>query len=81
MICRLSLVLLCSPFSAVKMGAPFSLRRLTPLSFHGVPTIGILRKRRLGCFASVWMGLQRKKAKKAMDMPVTAFMLKKCKLG
>ena len=36
MICRLSLVLLCSPFSAVKMGGPFSLRCLTPLSFHAV---------------------------------------------
>ena len=36
MICRLSLVLLCSPFSAVKMGWPFSLRCLTPLSFHAV---------------------------------------------
>ena len=31
MICRLSLALLCSPFSAVKMGGPFSLRCLTPL--------------------------------------------------
>ena len=36
MICRLSLVLLCSTFSAVKMGVPFSLRCLTPLSFHAV---------------------------------------------
>ena len=36
MICRLSLVLLCSPFSAVKMGGPFSLRCLTPLCFPAV---------------------------------------------
>ena len=46
-----SCALLCSPFSAVKMGEPFSLRCLSPLCVAAAWVDEQVNQRQLGCFS------------------------------
>ena len=72
--------LLCSPFSAVKMGGPFSLRCLTPLCFPAVGA-GQTQMTMIGMFGGGLDGFAARKDRLNFLLRLAASILKQRWLG
>ncbi len=75
-----SRALLCSPFSAVKMGGLFSLRCLTPLCSLAVGT-GRTQIAVLGSYSAAWRLRSAEKQTLFFPLQLAQGMLNQCQLG